>query len=66
MRVSLTPGYFVILPVYERVFKVDLGTAVIDGALNQGGDINVLYSQGANVDVDGSIQDSLYLDHRLV
>ena len=54
-------GYFVILPVYQRVYKIDLGTAVIDGAINQGGDISVLYSGGADVDVENATKEELYL-----
>lgn len=54
-------GYFVVLPVYERVFSIDIGTAVIDGALNQGGGINVQYNNGDEVDVENKTDTELYL-----
>ena len=53
-------GYFVMFPVYERVFNIDTGTAVIDGAINQGGGVNVAYNNGDELDVKNSYDDKLY------
>ena len=53
-------GYFVMFPIYERVYELNLGTAVIDGALNQGGAIDISYKDGSEVDVESSYEDELY------
>ncbi len=53
-------GYFVMFPVYERVFDIDLGSAIVDGAINQGGSINVSYKDGEESDVDNLYDDNLY------
>lgn len=57
---SSEAGYFVMFPVYERVFNVDTGTAVIDGAINQGGGVNIAYNNGDELDVKNSYDDKLY------
>lgn len=57
---SGSAGYFVMFPVYERVFDIDLGSAIVDGAINQGGSINVSYKDGDESDVDNLYDDNLY------
>ncbi len=55
-------GYYVIMPVYQRVYSIDIGTAVLDGALNQGGSIDVMYDIGsASADVDNRDERDLYI-----
>lgn len=53
-------GYYVFFPIYERVFNIDIGTAVVDGAVNQGGGINVLYNGGDEIKAEESYEDELY------
>ena len=43
-------GYFVFMPIYERVYTLNLGSCIEDGALNLGGSINVLYN-GTSIDM---------------
>lgn len=57
---SQNAGYYVIFPVYERVFNIDTGTAVIDGAINQGGGVQISYNNGDELDVNSSYDDLLY------
>ena len=47
---SSEAGYFVFMPVYERVYTVNLGSSVYDGAPNLGGSVSVLYN-GTSVDM---------------
>lgn len=53
-------GYFVVFPVYERVFEINTGTAVVDGALNKGGSVNIYYENGDESDVENAYDDELY------
>lgn len=53
-------GYFVVFPVYERVFEINTGSAVIDGALNKGGSVNIYYEDGEELDVESSYDDELF------
>jgi len=57
---SLNAGYFVFLPVYERVFSINMGTSVVDGALNQGGQVNLYYEDGEELDVENRYDDEFY------
>ena len=45
-------GYFVILPVYERVFTLGIGTMVQNGAINTGGSVTLEYINGEAVDME--------------
>ncbi len=57
-----TAGYYVIMPVYQRVFSVDIGTAVIDGALNKGGSIDLSYDKDSEeANMEGLVDRNLYL-----
>lgn len=58
-------GYYVFLPVYERVLSIDMGTAVIDGPINQGGSIEVYYKDGSEVDIENSSVSKLYFNELL-
>lgn len=62
---SSEAGYFVIMPVYERVYSIDLATAVVDGAINQGGGVVVSYANGEESKVQDSYEDTLYLTEYL-
>ena len=57
---SQNAGYYVMFPVYERVFNIDTGTAVVDGAINQGGGVQISYSNGDEIDVENRYDDLLY------
>lgn len=57
---SSNAGYFVMFPVYERVFDIDIGSAILDGAINQGGSINVSYKDGEESDIENLYDDNLY------
>ena len=37
-------GYFIFMPVYERVYTLNLATSVVDGPNNLGGAVNVVYN----------------------
>ncbi|MBQ9790672.1 MAG: hypothetical protein IJW24_03655, partial [Clostridia bacterium] len=47
-------GYYVILPVYERVYTLSLGSEVENGAANIGGSVSVNYGGGEAVDISGA------------
>jgi len=52
--ISNNAGYYVIFPVYQRVYSISLGTEIIDGLVNQGGALDVYYDNGYEVDVEPS------------
>lgn len=62
--VSPTAGYFVFMPVYERVYAINIATAVVDGANNLGGSVNVIYEEdiirdtGAAISLENSNYDN--------
>ena len=53
-------GYYVILPVYQRVFKVSVATEVVDSAINQGGSVYTYVKNGDAVDIDNLEQTPTY------
>ena len=56
-------GYFVFLPVYERVYTLGLATQVQNGAVNQGGSISIQYKDGEAVNIEDErviSKDTLY------
>lgn len=54
--VSEQAGYFVFMPIYERVYTLNIGTAIDEGAANLGGSVNIIYdnNSGASVNIDNS------------
>lgn len=57
---SYEAGYYVMFPVYERVFSIDTGSAVLEGAINQGGGVDIAYKDGYEVDAENTRDDNLY------
>lgn len=53
---SQTAGYYVFMPIYERIYSIDLGTTIKDGSLNMGGSISITYDQnsGDSINLDKS------------
>lgn len=55
-------GYYIFLPVYERVLSIDMGTAVLDGPINQGGSVEVYYKNGDEIDLEETTVSQLYFN----
>lgn len=58
---SNTAGYYVFMPIYERIYSVNVGTAIKDGALNMGGSISVAYNGQSGDSID--LKNSYYGDN---
>lgn len=54
-------GYFVFMPVYERVLTISVGTAVYEGAANLGGMVTYQYKDGEAVDAASPKDYDMYL-----
>lgn len=48
---SKEAGYFVFMPIYERVYTINLGTSIHDGPQNLGGSVSVIYD-GTSIDME--------------
>lgn len=46
-------GYFVFMPIYEKVYTINVGTCIENGPLNLGGSVSVIYS-GTSIDMEKS------------
>ena len=62
--VSSEAGYYVFLPVYERVYSVGVGSSIDEGAKNLGGGVRISYADGESIDMENSYygenQDEVY------
>ncbi len=54
-------GYFVFMPVYERVLTISIGTQVYDGPANLGGMVSFQYKDGEAVDASNPKDYDMYL-----
>ena len=56
-----TSGYYVILPVYERIYEISIGTQTVAGTPNIGGSISIYSSEtSSSIDEENYLTD-LYL-----
>ncbi|MBQ7579039.1 MAG: hypothetical protein IJT25_00710 [Clostridia bacterium] len=53
-------GYYIILPVYERIFNISIATEVENGPQNQGGSVVVYYKDGFISNLDETIKTDVF------
>ena len=55
-----TAGYYIVLPVYQRIFNVSIATEVENGPQNQGGSVLVYYKNGQTSKLNEHTKTSVY------